>query len=114
VGVEKEASVVDVVENENPLSTLAFMQPVMYELKDVCFGILPSKDLNNICNVPKALLKSGGIARMDLEYPRFRRSLLDSVGIFNGELRFPVFELAVVLSLCARPHPTPPRPTSAV
>jgi hypothetical protein len=90
------------------------MQPVVHELEDVCFRILPSKDLDVICNVPEALLKSGGITRMGPEHPRFWRPLLDSVGIFNSKLGFPVCELAVVLLLCARPHPTPPRPTSAV
>ena len=71
----------------------------MHELEYVGLGIPPSKDLDCICNVPIALLKTGCIARVDPEYPRLRRSLSSLVGIFDGKLRFSTRILALAIQL---------------
>jgi hypothetical protein len=86
VGVEKESSIVDVIEDKNPLSLLTIVQPVVHELEYIGLGILPPKDLDFICNIPIALLKTGRVARVDPEYPCFRRSLLGLVCIFDSKL----------------------------
>jgi hypothetical protein len=70
VGVEKELSIVDVVKNENPLSILTIVQPVVHELEDIGLEVLPPIDLNCICNISIALLEAGRIARVDPEGPR--------------------------------------------
>jgi len=65
LSLEEEASIVDIVENEHPLS-LATVQPVVHELEYVCLEIPPSRDLDCICNVSEALLKSGRVARRNI------------------------------------------------
>lgn len=70
MGVKKETGVVDVVEDKNPLSLLTVMQLVVHKLEYISPRILPPKDLNRICNIPITLLKTGRVARVDLENPR--------------------------------------------
>ena len=86
VGIEKKASVVDVVKDENPLSPLPLMQPVMYELEYIGLGTLAPRNLNLVCDISIALLRTGGVARVYPENPRFRRSFSGSVRIFDGNL----------------------------
>jgi hypothetical protein len=52
VCVEKETSIVDVIEDKNPLSLLNIVQPVVHELEYVGLGIPPPKGLNLVCNIP--------------------------------------------------------------
>jgi hypothetical protein len=87
-GVEKKSSIVDVVEDKNPLSLLPLMQPVMYELKYIGFGTPVPRDLNLVCNISIALLKTGRVARVDPENPRLRRSLSGSVRILDASCDF--------------------------
>lgn len=86
VRAEKEAHVVNVVENQKPFPALTIIQPVMHELEYVCVQIPPSKDLDLVCNVPIALLKPGRVARMHPEHPRFGGSLSNSEGVFDSKL----------------------------
>jgi hypothetical protein len=44
----------------------------MYELEYISRWVLPPKYLNTVRNISKALLKPGGITRMDPENPRLR------------------------------------------
>src|ERR1700759_3920802 len=69
----------------------------MHELKYVGRWILPSVYLETVCNVSIALLKSGRVACMHPENPRFWRSVSDSVGMFDGELRLSCSRLAAVV-----------------
>lgn len=94
VAVEKEASIVDVVEDENPLPLLAIAQPVVHKLEYVCLRIPPSKDLDRICNIAIALLKPGRVARVDPKNERVRRSLSGLVRIFDGKLRLPLWRVS--------------------
>jgi hypothetical protein len=97
VGVEKETSIVDIVEDKNPLSLLTIVQPVVHELEYVGLGIPPPKDLNLVCNIPIALLKAGRVARVDPENPCFGRLFSGSVGVFDGKLRLSALESAAVI-----------------
>jgi hypothetical protein len=85
----KETIIIDIVEDEKPLSFLFVAQPAMNELKDISVGILPTRDLDLVCNLPIALLETGCVARVDPENPRLRRSVSDSVRVFDSKLRLP-------------------------
>jgi hypothetical protein len=85
----KETGLIDIVEDEEPLSILFNAQPVMNKLKDIGLRILPTRDLDLISNIPIALLKTGCIARVNPENPRFRRSVSDLIRVFDGNLRLP-------------------------
>jgi hypothetical protein len=85
----KETIIIDIVEDEKPLSLLFVAQPAMSELKDIGLGILPTRDLDLVCNLPIALLETGCVARVDPENPRLRRSVSNSVRVFDGKLRLP-------------------------
>ena len=87
MSLKQKARVVDIVKYEDPRSFLVVAQPVVHELKHVRPWVSSPRDLRAICNVPKALLKAGGVARMHPENPRFQQSLADSVRVFDGELR---------------------------
>jgi hypothetical protein len=97
VSVEKESSIVDIIEDENPLPVITIVQPVVHELENVRLRMSPPIDLDCICNIPIALLKPGRIARVDPEYPRLWRLLSNSVGIFDDKLRLSTWELAAVI-----------------
>jgi len=62
--LEKEAGIIDIAKNEDPLSVPFIAQPVFYELEYVDLWILPPGDLDAVYNVPKALLKAGHVARV--------------------------------------------------
>src|SRR5436190_17488278 len=107
-------SIVDIVEDKNPLSLLTIVQPVVHELEYVGLGIPSPKDLNLVCNIPIALFKTGRVARVDPENPRFGRLFSGLVGVFDGKLRLSALESAAVIPVFFCTYPTPPRPTSAV
>jgi hypothetical protein len=87
VGVEKKKmSVVKIVEDKDPPSILPVMQPVVYKFEYVGFWAPAARNLNPVCNISKALLKTGSVACVDPENPRPRRSLSGSVHIFDGKL----------------------------
>jgi len=85
----KETIIIDIVEDEKPLSLLFVAQPAIHELKDIGLGILPTRDLDLVCNLPIALLETDCVARVDPENPCLRRSVSDSVRVFDGKLRLP-------------------------
>jgi hypothetical protein len=84
---EKEASIVDVVKDEKPLSLPLVAQPVVNQLKYAGLRIIPVKDLDVVGNLPKTLLETGDIARVDPEHARIGRSLFKSIAVFDGKLR---------------------------
>jgi hypothetical protein len=84
---EKEASIVDVVEDKDPLSLPFVSQPVVNQLKYVGLRIIPVRDLDVVGNFPKTLLETGGITRVDPEHARIGRSLFKSIAVFDGKLR---------------------------
>ena len=90
VGVEKEASIVDIVKDENPVPMLTIAQPVAHELEYIRLGIPSPKDFKCLRNIPIALLKPSRVARVDPENPRLGRLLSDSVRVFDGKLRLSV------------------------
>ena len=61
---EEEAGIVDVVENENPSSTLRAAKPVSNELEDVGFGVISTSNLDQTCDLSHALLEPRRIARV--------------------------------------------------
>jgi hypothetical protein len=69
VGFEKPMSIIGVVEDEKPLSVPLISQPVVNELKYVRLRVPPARDLDVICDVAKALLETGSIARVYPEKP---------------------------------------------
>ena len=86
MSVDKETSIVNVVEDKNPVPILTIAQPIVHELKYIYLGIPTPKDLDSICNIPIALLKPGCVARVDPENPCLGRPLSSPVGIFDGKL----------------------------
>jgi hypothetical protein len=84
--VDKEMSIINIVQYQNPLSILTFLQPVVHKLEDIGFRIPPPKELDSIGNLPVALLKPRGVTSMDPKNPRFRFSLVDLVCIFDRKL----------------------------
>jgi hypothetical protein len=79
-------SIINVIQYQNPLSVLAFSQPVVHKLEDVSLRIPPPKKLDRIGDLPVALLEPRAITSMDPKNPRFRFSLVHSVCMFNREL----------------------------
>jgi hypothetical protein len=65
----KETGVINIVEDEEPLSILFGAQPVTNKLKDVCFRVLPTRDLEAVSNLPIALLEASCVTRMDPKNP---------------------------------------------
>ena len=86
----KEKLIIDIVEDEKPISLLFVAQPAMNELKDIGLRILPTRDLDLVCNLPIALLETGCVTRVDPENPRLGRSVSDSVRVFDSKLRLPL------------------------
>ena len=87
VRLEEEASIVNIIKYKNPSSLPLVSQPVVHQLEYVGFWVLSAGDLDEVGNVTIALFESGLVTRVDPENPRFGRSLLDPVRIFDGELR---------------------------
>jgi hypothetical protein len=85
--LDEEASIIHIVQYKSPLPIPTVAQPVVHQLEYIGLWILPSGDLDAICNISKALLKPGGIACVDPENPCFRRAVSSSIGVFDGELR---------------------------
>jgi hypothetical protein len=65
----KETGVINIVEDEDPLSILFVAQPVTNKLKDVGFRILPTCDLHAVSNLPIALLEASCVTRVDPKNP---------------------------------------------
>ena len=85
--IEKESSIVQIIEDQDPLSLIFIAQPVIDQPEDVCLGVISVRDLNLVCHVPKTLLEACCVARVDPENPRLRRLFSNPVGIFDGKLR---------------------------
>jgi hypothetical protein len=96
LSVYEEASIIHIVKYKNPLSLPIIAQPVVYKLEYISFWIVPPKDLDRVCNISKALLKSSRVACVEPENPRFRRLVLGLVRVFDGELRLASQQLAIV------------------
>jgi hypothetical protein len=62
--------IVNVVEDKEALSLLFLAQPVIHELEYVGLRIVPTRNLDLICNFPIALLEARCVARVDPENPR--------------------------------------------
>ena len=84
---KKEVGIVDVVEDKDPLSLPLVAQPVVNQLIYVGLRIIPVRDLDVVGNLPKTLLETGDIARVDPEHARIGRSLFKSIAVFDGKLR---------------------------
>ena len=95
LSLDKEASIINIIQYKNPLSLLIAVQPVVYQLEYIGLWILPSRDLDAICDILKALLKPGGIACMDLEHLCLRQAFLSLIGVFDSELRLALQQLAI-------------------
>jgi hypothetical protein len=52
----EETGVIDIVEDEEPLSILFVAQPVINKLRDIGPRILPTRDLDAVSNLPITLL----------------------------------------------------------
>jgi hypothetical protein len=50
--------VVKVIQDENPISSLLIIQPIVEQLENMCLGILPTSYLDSICNLPATLLEA--------------------------------------------------------
>jgi hypothetical protein len=85
LNLDKEASIINIIQYENPLSLPIAAQPVVHQLECIGLWILPSRDLDAICNILKALLKSGSIACVDPEHPCLWQAVSSSIGEFDGE-----------------------------
>ena len=83
----EEIRIVDVIENKQPPPTLSAAQPVMDKSEDIRFGILPSRNLDVIGDIPKALLQPCCAPGMYPEHPRPGRLFSGSIAEFDGELR---------------------------
>jgi hypothetical protein len=83
---DKEASIIRIIKYKNPLPFPIITQPVVHQLEYIGLWILPSRDLDAICNISKALLKPGGIACVDPENPRFRRAVSSLVRVLDSKL----------------------------
>jgi hypothetical protein len=70
LSIEKETSIIHIVEDKDPLSLLFVAQPVVNQLEDVCLGIAPTRDLDLVCNFTITLLEARCVARVDPENPR--------------------------------------------
>jgi hypothetical protein len=68
----KEPSIVDIVEDEDPLSLPLVAQPVINKLEYIGLRIVTTRDLDLVCNFPITLLETGRVARVDPENPRLR------------------------------------------
>ena len=66
---EEEASVINIVEDKDPLPLLLITQPVVDKLKYIRPQIAPAGNFEVVCDIPVALLKAGGVARMYPENP---------------------------------------------
>lgn len=95
MGIERETSIVGVIEDEQPLS-FVIAQPVMHKLEYISRGISPLRDPNAVCDLPIALRKPRRVARVNLEYPCLWRLSSNSVGIFDGKLGLSALESAAV------------------
>lgn len=54
----------------NPFPCLLIPKPVFDQIEYVGLGILTTRDLNLVRDIPETLLESGFVARMDPENPR--------------------------------------------
>jgi hypothetical protein len=82
----KNTVIIDIVEDKVPFSLLLVAQPVVNKLIDIGLRILQTRNLDSISNLPITLLETGGVARVDPENPRLRRSVSDLVRVFDGKL----------------------------
>jgi hypothetical protein len=89
-------SIIDIIEDKEALFVA---QPVMHELEYVGLGIVPTRNIDLICNIPIPLLEARCVARVDPENPSIWRSLFDLVGVFDGKLRLSFQKSAVGSSL---------------
>jgi hypothetical protein len=85
----KETNIIDIIENKKPLSLLFIAQPVMNKLKDIALRVFPTRDLELFSNLLIALLETRCVARVDPQNPRLRRSVPNSIRVFDGKLRLP-------------------------
>ena len=85
---DENASVIHIIKYKNPLPPFIVAQPVAHELENIGRWVLPSRDLDTICDISKALLKSGSVTSMNPEHPCFQRAVSNSIGVFDCELRF--------------------------
>jgi hypothetical protein len=107
VSFEKPTSIIGVVEDKKPLSVLLVLQPVVNELKYVRLQVPPARDLDVVCDFPTTLFEPGGVARVYPENPCLWRLASDLVGVFDGELRLPSWELAFEMGVCRFYVPNP-------
>lgn len=93
--------IIDIVKDQNPLPSLPIPEPIFNQLKYISLRILTSGNPDLVRNLPETLLKPGCVARMHPENPCRRRFASDTIGIFDGKLRFPFVLLAISYLLAA-------------
>jgi hypothetical protein len=84
--VDKEASIVDVVQHKQP-SILARAQPVVHQLKDVRLWVVPASELDAVGDVAEALLEPGSAAGVRPQYPSLWRRIMRAISMLDGKLR---------------------------
>jgi hypothetical protein len=67
--IVKELIIIYIIKNENPLPSLLIPEPILDQFEYVGFWILAPGDFDLIRNVPKTLLESDFVTRMDPENP---------------------------------------------
>lgn len=67
--------VIEIIQDENPISSLCIIEPITEELEYMYFGILPASYLGAVGDFSATLLKASCIARINPENPRVGRSI---------------------------------------
>lgn len=67
-GLVKEPIVINIIKNQQPLSSLAIVEPALNELEYVHFGILEPEHFDLVGDIPETLLKPDRVTCMDPEY----------------------------------------------
>ena len=86
--LKKEASVVEIVQDQEPICVLPVFKPVANELENVGFRVAPIEDLEASRNISEALLKPRHVASVYPQNPCFGRLFSKLIAIFDGKLRF--------------------------
>lgn len=74
-GYMEKIIVVEIIQDEKPISSLCIIEPITEELEDIDLGVLPASYLGAVGDFSATLLKASCIARINPENPRVGRSI---------------------------------------